>query len=715
MADDGSQLTGETKTFAPHRRLDLANEHDFQLGAFRVRPAYREVRRGDAIDILEPRVMQVLTALARRMGAVVSRDELLRECWGDMSVTDDSLHRCIGRLRKLSESDERRSFVIETVPRVGYRLVAADHADAPPAEPSRHPEAALTSPARRVGHLPLVALAGVVVASVAAAGWWLAGRPESWRVAGYESVADTRSQEANPALSPSGGQLAYSSSVEDRDQDILVRNIRDGSTGMLVGGPTRDSSPVWSPAGDRIAFVRMSPEKPCEIVIKTLPDGPERRLAACQGAESSRLAWAPDGARVYFIDRTGPSAARRIYSAATEGGSVTAVTNPPAWMRGDRDLALSPDGRRLAFIRMATIGVSEVYVQDLAGGEARPLTDDGVEIAGLTWSPTGRSVFFSSNRGGDFGVWSVSRGGGEPVRLGPGLREVRRLSSGADGTVALELIDLRANLAQVGGEVITDEAGVQWAGDISPTGVLAFIADTRAGRALWTRAPGQAPQKQTFFPATHMDDVRWSPDGRRLVFVAASRGRYGVYEIAASGGPPRLLLDAEHEITSLSWEADGRTLALAAKRGGVNRLWRLDTRKPGELTPITGPGWVAVRVTPSGLLAMKQDVPGIWKLNGDGSRAVRLTDGPSLPSNAWIVRGDRQFWIDWPASGAPQVMTASIDGGPVSLLAPAPDAPRYSGLAVDPATGAMIYTRQVHMDIDLGLLRLQPRGWAPGS
>jgi dipeptidyl aminopeptidase/acylaminoacyl peptidase len=379
-------------------------------------------------------------------------------------------------------------------------------------------------------------------------------------------------------------------------------------------------------------------------------------------------------------------------------------------MRGDRDLALSPDGRHLAFIRMAMIGVSEVYVQDLAGGAARKLTDDGVEVAGLAWSPTGKSVFFSSNRSGDFGVWSVSRGGGEPARLGSGLREVRRLATGADGTLAMELMDVRANLAEVGGKIITDEAGVQWAGDVSPSGVLAFIADTRAGRAVWTRAPGQPAQKLTFFQATHMDDVRWSPDGRRLAFVAARHGRYGVYEIAAGGGQPRLLLSGDYEISSLSWEADGKTLVLAAKRGGTPRLWRLDTGKPGELSPITGPGWVAVRATPVGLLAMKQEVPGIWTLNRDGTQAVRLSDSPAKASNAWTVRGDRQFWIDWPRDGASVVMTASTGGGPVSVVAKAPDATDYSGLAIDPATGAMIYTRQVHMDIDVGLMRLQRGG-----
>lgn len=710
MADDGSQLTGEAKSFAPHRRLDLANEHDFQLGAFRVRPAYREVRRGDVIDILEPRVMQVLAALARRMGAVVSRDELLRDCWGDVSVTDDSLHRCIGRLRKLSESDDRRSFVIETVPRVGYRLVAADLVDSPDAQPARPADAAPEVKARRLGHLPLLVLGGLVVALVVAGGWWLMGRPETWRVAGFESVADTSTNEFQPALSASGGQVAYTVVADSGEHDILVRNIRDGSTALLVGGPTHDGAPAWSPTGDRLAFVRGASNTPCQIFIKTLPNGPERRLATCRNSETSRIVWSPDGARLYFIDRPARSAARRIYSVAAEGGPVTGVTSPPAWTRGDRDLVISPDGRSLAFIRLAMIGVSDIYVQNIAGGPARRITRDGAEVAGLAWSSTGRSLFFSSNRSGDFGVWSVARGGGEPVRLGSGLREVRKLSSGADGALAMELVEVRANLAEVGGELITKEAGVQWAGDVSPTGVLAFVSDTRAGSSVWFRTPGQPAQKMTFLRTTHIDDLRWSPDGSRLVFVAASRGHYGIYEIAAGGGPPRTLLSGDYEMASLSWEANGQTLVLAAKLGGVPRLWRLDTRKPGELSPITGPGWTAVRVAPTGLLAMKQDTPGIWKLSADGTSGQRLSDSPSLPTNAWIVQGDRQFWLDMPKGRTSVIMTSRVDGGSVTVAAEAPDATVYSGLAIDPATGKMIYTRQIHMDIDIGLMRLERAG-----
>src|SRR5476651_666858 len=110
MADDHSP-----------RPIDLALEPAFTLGALEVRPATREVIAGEARELLEPRIIQVLVALARRRGEVVSRDELLQTCWAGRVVGDDAIHRCIFRLRKLAA--DVGGFEIVTVPRVGFRLV----------------------------------------------------------------------------------------------------------------------------------------------------------------------------------------------------------------------------------------------------------------------------------------------------------------------------------------------------------------------------------------------------------------------------------------------------------------------------------------------------------------------------------------------------------------------------------------------------------------
>jgi formylglycine-generating enzyme required for sulfatase activity len=132
---DVSPMIGAPEPDRLDMPIDLAREEDFLLGAMRLRPSRCELTFGGEVIALEPRIMQVLVALAGRRGQVVSRDALVARCWGGRSVSDDAIHRCIAKIRKLAERDTAASFTIETVPRVGYRLNVYDEAIAAAAPP----------------------------------------------------------------------------------------------------------------------------------------------------------------------------------------------------------------------------------------------------------------------------------------------------------------------------------------------------------------------------------------------------------------------------------------------------------------------------------------------------------------------------------------------------------------------------------------------------
>jgi TolB-like protein/DNA-binding winged helix-turn-helix (wHTH) protein len=116
---DGTPMTTDKVQLS----IDLASEADFTLGKIRVRPSLREVECAGDKETLEPRVMQVLVALARRRGEVTSRDQLVQECWAGRVVGEDALQRCIAKVRRLAEV--KGGFTIDTIARVGYRLSEA--------------------------------------------------------------------------------------------------------------------------------------------------------------------------------------------------------------------------------------------------------------------------------------------------------------------------------------------------------------------------------------------------------------------------------------------------------------------------------------------------------------------------------------------------------------------------------------------------------------
>lgn len=104
----------------------LADKAAFRLGLVEVRPATRTISRGDSHEKVEPRVMQVLVALAEAYGEVLTREALFYRCWGGVYVGDDSLNRAIAGVRRVAAGIAADSFEVETIPRTGYRLIAEE-------------------------------------------------------------------------------------------------------------------------------------------------------------------------------------------------------------------------------------------------------------------------------------------------------------------------------------------------------------------------------------------------------------------------------------------------------------------------------------------------------------------------------------------------------------------------------------------------------------
>jgi TolB-like protein/DNA-binding winged helix-turn-helix (wHTH) protein len=144
--------------------VQLAHQAVFSLGSLEVRPSTREVVWDSGREVLQPRVMQVLVALALAAGEVVSRDDLIAQCWDGRIVSEDAINFVIGQVRKLATLTG--AFGLETISRVGYRLVAnapPEGSAAPPAAASAlGVETARGAPAKPDRRAGLAASGGVV-------------------------------------------------------------------------------------------------------------------------------------------------------------------------------------------------------------------------------------------------------------------------------------------------------------------------------------------------------------------------------------------------------------------------------------------------------------------------------------------------------------------------------------------------------------------------
>jgi len=130
----------------------------FRFDSFHLDPANRRLTRdGEAVE-LNARYLDALVLMVREPGRLVSKDRFMAEVWRGIPVTDEALTQCIRTLRRQLGDDAASPRFVETVPKHGYRFIAAvetiaaetkDEAPAIPqpwpALPRRWDEAALTA------------------------------------------------------------------------------------------------------------------------------------------------------------------------------------------------------------------------------------------------------------------------------------------------------------------------------------------------------------------------------------------------------------------------------------------------------------------------------------------------------------------------------------------------------------------------------------------
>ena len=204
-------MTRDLPPQARHESVRLSAERDFTLGDLEIHPSVSEAIRGGRAEHVEPRVMQVLVVLVGAAGAVVSREELVRRCWDGRLVGEAAINRCMSRLRALADrGDGTRSFQVETIARVGYRL----QPQAGVAQADGAADALSAAPrGKRFAPLAIAGLAIVLIATLAALGYGFASR--------------TRSARADVAHEPSIAVLPFKDLSADADAAYFAAAIQD--------------------------------------------------------------------------------------------------------------------------------------------------------------------------------------------------------------------------------------------------------------------------------------------------------------------------------------------------------------------------------------------------------------------------------------------------------------------------------------------------------
>ena len=202
---------------SPETSTTRASSTSFQVGDWLVDPAAGQITKGGRAVKLEPKVMDVLSYLALRPGELVTREDLERDVWKGAVVGYDSITTAVIKLRKALIDDARQPRYIATIPKRGYRLIAAVQ--------ERAAEAGAEKPAGAAGS------ASGPTASSASLSRWLLGALVLMLLLGlvFLFYQDKHAQDGNASTPspPSIVVLPFTNLTGDPDQATFADGMTD--------------------------------------------------------------------------------------------------------------------------------------------------------------------------------------------------------------------------------------------------------------------------------------------------------------------------------------------------------------------------------------------------------------------------------------------------------------------------------------------------------
>ena len=458
-------------------------------------------------------------------------------------------------------------------------------------------------------------------------------------------VTDDPRLEAEPAISPSGSEIAYSLR-DGGNTDLYVIDARGGTPLRLTSGMADDHSPTWYPDGSAVLFVSGRAGQKDLWRVSHFGGVPERVLANAVDPAIS-----PDGKRVAFARPDAEGVPRICVTSLDSPADTRFLTEKYDGFWEHFEPAWSPDGRSIIYRDFR-----DLWLVPLDGGSPRVLSQDDPMDRQPIWSPDGRWIYFSSFRDGAQAIWRRREKGTMLQRITTGTGWEQSPSISADGRrivyatfqedTRLEIVD-----RSTGHRVLLHDARHVSSPAISPDGRSVVLSSSRENAAdLWKlnlrdERPMDSSMRLTRQPGSCTNPV-FSRDGRWIAYYRVIDGQRDVWVVDSEGGSPHQITDSTATDVQPDWSPDDRRIAFCSDRSGSMQVWIVDVADgsaqgaPRELTNIAGtverPIW-----SPTGdelAFIVHTDVGSeVWRVPPDGSRPPqRVTTGAGAEYLRWI-------------------------------------------------------------------------------
>ena len=663
----------------------------FQFGVFELNRHTGELRKHGVKLKLQDQPFQILILLLEHPGEVVTRSDIQKRLWPENTYVDfdNAINSAIRKLRDaLGDNPENPRFV-ETLARRGYRFIAPLLRPITPIETAQPLPTVPRELMRRGRWWIICALSAILFAAGIGSRWWLRSNQAS-PDAPFPAVPLTGNEgyEAFPTFSPEGSRVAYSWEESGaQTQNIYIKLIGQGDPIRLTSKPAGDFAPAWSPDGRSIAFLRARGTSHAIVVVIPSLGGQEREVTEISFGGKQMLghwrsyevpppflAWSLDGRWLLSLEQKAPHETVSIVRISLETGSKRTLTFPSIRTPGDGSLAMSPDGKTLAFTRTLGLFERDIYTFSLSEdvlpqGEPKRVTFDNKEIYGLAWTADGRSLVFSSKRGGRRELWRISAiAPGQPFRLtaagdDPGdvaiaLQGRHLVYSHGMGNDHIWRMALNGNK---GGQAHTliSSTRIDGHSHYSPDGQRIAFESNRSGYdEIWvSQADGSHAVQLTAFHAW-AGSPRWSRDGQKIAFDGNAAGNWDIYVISSQGGRPIRLTTSEANEFRPSWSHDGEWIYYCSTRTRQRQIWKIPATGGAEVQVTKEGGAVAFESADGqDLYYTKQQE--LWKMPVRGGDESRIS--AALFQNDFAPAKRGVYFLEGPASSKATLKLQLLD------------------------------------------------------
>jgi eukaryotic-like serine/threonine-protein kinase len=544
-------------------------------------------------------------------------------------------------------------------------------------------------PRRRLAYAILAAATVIAAVAVAAVLLFRPSSPDPWQSApsaGRLSLVVSPAHRAyEPSLSPDGRTIVYVTEDSEGRVDLFSGRVNGGAQVRLTDDAAYEGAPRVSPDGERVAFTRRSSRDSApEICIVPTLGG----QASCVITPGAYAVWSPDGTRFGFLRRVGAGSPVELVTSRLDGSDLRVRLRADSSYPFLRHPAWSADGATLAIVR-GLGGISgEIWLVPSASGEPRKLSDEAPTVFSESpfFTPDGRGLVYSSNRGGATNIWFRSLRRGAPVQLTAGAGPDESPSAAVDGSVAFVNSRWRNTLdvhSLDGGAARTllTHAPFLWAPVFSPDGrAIAFTRGEVDGSwHIWT-VPVDAGSDPRRLTSTEAGEIypQYTPDGKFVLYHNWSAPRR-IWRVTADGGTPQLVSRwddgesyaavslmaggshshaARPRVNACTWRRSTAHLPVASS--AVRGQERLLTPSPASV-PRWSPDGKRIAFSPSRGFA-----DGVFVIDADGTHERRVSAQGGWP--VWWPDGRRIGFLVQGPDGTQEIHVVPAEGGAAATL-----------------------------------------------